>query len=310
MKTPPIYLIYLAGLLSIPVLPVAAQHSAAPHPSAAQGGQEPTKHDRPHDSLDCASKVIPYSDWSPDEEPSWTLVLDPAHAGALHFYGASHSDDPAHPQFDEIEAAYDSFQPTVVFYEGPVRPLAETREETIRKYGESGFIRFLAERDGLLIERLEPDPGAEMQYVLQQSFTLEQAMLFYVLREAARLRERKGMSEDEIEKEIAGLLDRVSSLMETPIQTIADLDAAYRRHWNEPAQWWQAPSEWFAPSPEGVETGGTFTNAVNRASSHFRNLNMYRVLTEAVLRGERVFAVVGRNHVPMQVDAIKCALGE
>lgn len=241
-------------------------------------------------------------------ETTWSLLLEDLDVGALYYYGASHSDDPSHPQFDEIERAYDGFQPTVVFYEGPARPIAATWEETIGRYGESGFLRFLAERDGLAIERLEPDPVAEMQYVLQ-SFTPEEAMLFYVLREAARLRERKEMGEQEIEDAIAAQLERAGSLMETPIASIADLEAAYLQHWSEPEAWWMAPSDWFVPTPDSVETGGRFTNAVNRASSHFRNLHMYRVLTEAVLGGERVFAVVGPNHDPMQADAVRCAVG-
>jgi hypothetical protein len=37
---------------------------------------------------------------------------------------------------------------------------------------------------------------------------------------------------------------------------------------------------------------------------------MYAVLSEAAQQGERVFAVVGRNHVPMQAEALKCALAE
>ena len=48
--------------------------------------------------------------------------------------------------------------------------------------------------------------------------------------------------------------------------------------------------------------------AINRASSEFRNRHMYAVLAGAARSGERVFAVVGRNHVPMQAPALACAL--
>jgi len=48
---------------------------------------------------------------------------------------------------------------------------------------------------------------------------------------------------------------------------------------------------------------------INAASSEVRNLHMYRVLARAALSGEKVFAVVGRNHVPMQAPALACALG-
>lgn len=45
-----------------------------------------------------------------------------------------------------------------------------------------------------------------------------------------------------------------------------------------------------------------------RRSRSARNVHMFRVLTKAAMRGERVFAVVGRNHVPMQAPALRCAL--
>ena len=35
---------------------------------------------------------------------------------------------------------------------------------------------------------------------------------------------------------------------------------------------------------------------------------MYKVLTKAVREGNRVFAVVGRNHIPMQEPALRCTL--
>jgi hypothetical protein len=35
---------------------------------------------------------------------------------------------------------------------------------------------------------------------------------------------------------------------------------------------------------------------------------MYNVLAKAALEGKRVFAVVGRDHIPMQEAALRCAL--
>jgi hypothetical protein len=35
---------------------------------------------------------------------------------------------------------------------------------------------------------------------------------------------------------------------------------------------------------------------------------MYTVLSRAVIEGKKVFAVVGRNHVATQADALRCAL--
>lgn len=93
--------------------------------------------------------------------------------------------------------------------------LADTEENTIRQYGESGFVRYLATQDGLRIARPEPDPRAELRH----------------------------------------LVERIS------------------------------------PEKAGLFNG-----------------HMVAVLAEAVREGERAFAVVGRNHVPMQAPALRCAL--
>ena len=256
----------------------------------------------------CSPKLVPYADWPKVKSPNFLLDLTSAR-GRLYYFGAGHSADPGDPQFPKIEKAWEMVKPTVAFYEGPNRPIAATKEETIKQAGESGFVRFLATRDGIPFLSLEPPPQDEAVHILKQ-YSPEQVMLFYVLRETARLRDRRKLSDEELKKTVAQLLERASKLkdFEGVIPNIDALGAAYRKYWSEPAQWWQAPGQWFDPLRTSAETGGKFTNEINRLSSEYRNLHMYRVLANAVLRGERVFAVVGGNHIPMQEPALRCAL--
>ena len=81
-------------------------------------------------------------------------------------------------------------------------------------------------------------------------------------------------------------------------------------YWTDPPDWRAVLANWFDPIADDVETGGRFVAALDAASSERLNIHMYRVLAEAALSGERVFAVVGRNHVPIHADALRCALGE
>ncbi len=215
---------------------------------------------------------------------------------------------PGDPQFAEIEKAWDALKPTVAFYEGPNRPVAGSAEETIRQAGESGFVRFLAKRDGVTFLTLEPSPQEEAAFV-SKKYPAEQVMLFYVLRETARLRERRKLPEAELKAAVAGLLEKASKMTGlAAFTTLEGLEAAYRRHWTAPANWWEAPQQWFDPLKSSQETGGLFTNDINRLSSEYRNLHMYTALAYAALEGKRVFAVVGRNHVPMQAQALRCAV--
>ena len=257
----------------------------------------------------CSAELIPYAEWDGNKNPIKTVDLVSPAKGRLYYFPAGHSADPADPQFREIEEAWSKVKPTIAFYEGPNRPIAPTRDETIKLAGESGFVRFLATRDGIEIARLEPPPQDEANYIMQK-FNAEQVKLFYVLREAARLRERRKMSEAELRTAIAELLKRASQIqgIGSVINNLDELDAAYRRYWKTPEHWWQAPMAWFDPLNRSEKTGGIFTNEINRMSSEYRNRYMYEVLAKAALEGKTVFAVVGGNHVPLQEPALRCAL--
>jgi hypothetical protein len=256
----------------------------------------------------CSQKLVSYVDWPKVQNPKFLLdIASPR--GRIYYFGAQHSAEPAHSQFAGIEKSWGEVKPTLAFYEGPNRPIAATAEETIKLAGESGFVRFLATRGNIPFRSLEPSPAEEAAYIMKK-YSPEQVMLFYVLREVARLRDRRKLSEEELKKAVAQLLGQASNMkgFENVIPTINALEAAYRKYWSVPAHWWQAPAAWFDPLRSSAETGGRFTNEINAMSSEYRNLHMYQVLAKAVVEGNRVFAVVGRNHVPMQERALRCAL--
>ncbi|MBW3660912.1 MAG: hypothetical protein KY397_04685 [Gemmatimonadetes bacterium] len=282
----------LAMLVLIAVVPVAAQSSSGPR------------------FEECASEIRSHADWIAEPDSTWSLTIGLDAGGALRYVGARHSTDPSDPQFVEIVGAWETLRPTRAFFEGPDRGIAATAEETIERFGESGYVRFLAARDSVPVSTLEPSPFDEAAH-LRERFPEDQVALFYLLREASRLRERRGMDGPAVEAAIAELLSRATEmgLLRGEVTTVEALDRAYRRYWSEPAEWWKAPAAWFDPLLTSEQTGGIFTNDVNRASSAYRDRHMARLLVEAVEAGERVFAVVGRNHVPLQAPAIVCALG-
>ncbi|MBJ6118575.1 hypothetical protein JAO76_10255 [Pontibacter sp. BT310] len=260
----------------------------------------------------CEQKLISYLNWKETPNTKWSLILNGPTGTKLNYIGARHSDDAADPQFKVIREAWQAQKPTLAFFEGPDRGTADSETETIKQFGESGYVRYLAKEAGIKTQSLEPSPQDEVRYLLSlKKFTPEQIKLFFILREASRLRDRKGLNEEELKATIAQLLVKANKLLPDLATVIPDTNAlqtAYEKYWTTPANWWQAPAGWFDPLKNGAETGGKFTNDINRHNSEFRNLHMYRIITEAVSRGEKVFAVVGRNHVPMQAAAISCAL--
>jgi hypothetical protein len=188
----------------------------------------------------------------------------------------------------------------------PLRVEPETAEETIRELGESGYVRFLARAEGIEVRSLEPSPLDEYRAMIAL-FPADQVRVFYVAREAVRLRDRKGLEGDALGGAIVQLIERARALFREigSDYTIDEFADDYERYFGT-REWWTARAEWFDP---GRTETGVFTNAINRASSSYRDRHMARVLSEALRTGERVFAAVGRNHVPAQSAAIECLVG-
>ena len=181
------------------VLAVVAMSLAVPSDAALRPKQ------------DCISLVVPYEKRAEIANPAFSLELSAPGGGSLVYVGSSHTDDPADPMFARIDAAWERAKPTIAFYEGPDRPIFDDRDETIRRTGESGYVRFLAKKAGLPVARLEPSPKALIDYLLTK-FSREQVELFFILGEAARLRERKELGEAEIRSAIEQLMGRAAQM--------------------------------------------------------------------------------------------------
>ena len=251
--------------------------------------------------------VLDYRAWRESPGQAWDYRW-PEAAPRLVMIGASHSRDPAHPQFARIASEFAAARPTIAFYEGPDRGERATAEETIRETGESGYLRFLARAAGAQVRTLEPSPAEQFGMLVAQ-FPADQVLLFFVLRETVRLRDREKLSGDALDAAVAKLLAHAAKAAPgLPFTDLAGLDAAARTYWPD-RDWRAAEAKWIGPGADDAKTGGVFIGAINRADSMNRDRHMVRIFSEAVKAGERPFVVVGRNHVPMQAPALACALG-
>ena len=258
----------------------------------------------------CEARVLDYSGWRAAPDQSWDYSWMGEGGGALTLIGAEHQRDPAHPQFARIAAAFAAARPTVAFFEGPDRGVGSDVEDTIRSRGESGFVRLLAAQAQAGVRSLEPSPGDQIGALLAEH-PLDQVNLFFVLREAARMRDREGKTGAALDEAVTVLIGRSVEMaarggLALPVTDLATLDAAVRRYWPD-RDWRALPAGWFSPGADD-SAGGLFLGAINRSDSMNRDRHMVRQLLAAARAGERVFAVVGRNHVPMQAPALDCGL--
>ena len=245
--------------------------------------------------------VLDYGSWKPSGATEW----DFRGSGAT-VIGGEHSRDPSHEQFARIASAFKTAKPTLILFEGPDRGVAGSRDETIRTRGESGFARLLAKGAGVPARSFEPSPAEQLE-ALAGAFPKDQVMLFFVLREAARLRDREHLSGGKLDGAVAALLKRGAGMGPMPFTDLPGLEQAFRKYWPV-SDWRAADARWFDPLADDAATGGKFFAAINRANSTNRNRHLMKLLTGAAGEGERVFVVVGRNHVPMIAPALKCRL--
>jgi hypothetical protein len=248
-------------------------------------------------------------------DTTFHLALSGAGAGGaqLRYFGARHTYDSTDAQLPEIEAVWHDLRPTVAFFEGTVTFIGPTRGASVARSAEPGLVRFLAQRDSIPARSLEPEAPDEAHYLLS-FFSAEQVVLFYVTRPLTQYRDGARIGGRPFGR---AALDSVLPKLLTRVQATAELagavldTAAYRAAF---ARWFpgldplDTPSRWFNPERTSEETGSKFFNDVNRASSAYRDLHMYRLLASAWKPNARIIAVVGRAHIPAQAQALVCAL--
>lgn len=233
----------------------------------------------------------------PGNKP-YVLEMD-SQGGRLMYYGAFHKVDPSHPQFKDIEQKWENFQPTLVYCEGNIWPLEESRNEAIKNYGEQGLVTFLAARDKIPVECIDPSLDDQVKF-LKNCYPPHLIKVYYVLRQAAinRMLE-KDIQDSRYANRYFRELDRIYGYIKPPTN-LKDFERMVSFLFPDLDDWKKIPYSYFRYS----ESGG-FLTAIHQKLNKFRDRIMIRKVTRALKKGKRVFAIVGRSHVVIQEAALK-----
>ena len=226
----------------------------------------------------------------------YTLNLN---KGGLIYYGAIHTISPDDPQISTIEEWWDKFQPDLALCEGCVWPLENTYREAVRKYGEQGLLRFLAERDGVPIKCIDPPKKFQARY-LKVFFTTEEIKVYYVmLHTLVKRRMGKDLSDEGFVESIIQELSRCWHINDFPA-SLADFKWVVKKLFPEFSDWREIPYTYFFCSLKGK-----YLPEIHSRLRDYRNLYQVNLLIRELKKGKRVFAVVGRSHVVMQEPVIR-----
>ncbi len=204
-------------------------------------------------------------------------------------------------QLRQIEAYWEAFKPTLAYCEGAIWPLEETRDAAVEKYGEQGLLRFLAHRDGVRFECLDPS-RAEQALFLKQYFQAIEIKIYFVLIQAI-IEQRRGAKTSSAAY-TEGILHTLSGLplFRDHLTTQVEFERALNKFFPEIKDWKKIPCSYFYRIEKGQ-----FLAAIHAKRTVYRDEYMCGQLLKSLKKGERVFALVGRNHVINQNLTLRLA---
>ena len=246
-----------------------------------------------------SNRLMSWEDYvlHPRKEP-YVLELD-KQSGSLVYYGAFHNVDPAHPQFQEIEEKWEEFQPTLAYCEGIIWPLEESRTKAIENYGEQGLVTYLAARDGIQIECIDPSLKEQATY-LKKYFPPHLIKVYYVLRQAAVNRMlKKDLHDLYYVDQLFRCFRRIKDFSISPTN-LNEYERMVSDLFPSLDDWKKIPYFYFR-SPDS----GGFLAAIHQKLNEYRDYVMIRKVSKALKKGKRIFAVVGRSHVVIQEAVLK-----
>lgn len=107
------------------------------------------------------------------------------------FFGTRHNFSPDSAQNAELARLFEQFAPTLLIVEGGSWPVAASKDEAVRRYGEMGLVTFSAAKRGIRVASFDADFHSELQ-ALGQQFPAELVKTYYVARLVPQLKAASG----------------------------------------------------------------------------------------------------------------------
>lgn len=238
-----------------------------------------------------------------DPEPAarepYVLCL-PESGPQLVYYGVVHTNDVRNGQISDIERRWNELKPELALTEWNMWPVARSAEEAVTEFGEQGFVRHLAERDGVSVDRIDPTRAEQLRYLLK-FHQASKIKVYYLLLYATLRRTRKNtlINDSEANDLLRGLTASHSFYRGAP-RNVTEAEEIIRRHYPDLADWRRCPASVFHPTAPR-----SFAADIHATLNDYRDQIMLRTLTRALKKGKRVFAVVGRSHVVAQEKELR-----
>ena len=218
----------------------------------------------------------------------------------LVVYGCNHSFNPKDTMFIDIEKQFLKLNPKAVLNEGGNWPIFNTKEETILKSGEQGFVRYLCNKNNIQVKTFEPNPKQEFEFILSK-YKKDDVLLMYFCRQIVQL--QNNQQTDNFKTYIIGFLNNLKH-SGFPIEDIEDeYDVIVKSY----EQILKEKFDWKTFNPENVwpNYDNTILNTINKDISEFRDKHILELIDIELNKHKVIFVIMGKDHLLKQEDEIK-----
>ena len=217
----------------------------------------------------------------------------------LLLFGGQHSSDPAHPMFNQVEAAFSAFAPAFALHEGTPPQVERDREIAIRRHGEAGLLRHLAARVDIDTASMDI-PLAQEAGLLRREVGAGAALVFLVVRQLASFNRKTARMD--FDAYFGEFFDRIGPPLGLEELDWPRIEAEHQRRLGRPLS---------AHQVTALDTDPLFddlpTQRIARRSNRLRDEYMLGRLLDAMTAHRRVFATVGVTHAVMLEPALRAA---
>ena len=220
----------------------------------------------------------------------------------LIFYGSDHSNAPDDPMFDDIEKRFLDLKPEIIFNEGGDPPSLDDRNESIRKFGESGFLMYLGKTHNVPVKNIEPPLQEQFDYFLKK-YSKEDVLLMYFCRQISQLQRMNQTVNVDFENYMYGFLKQLQK-EGFPISdeeaTLKYAITIYEDFFDEKFAWKTFDGKNI--SPMGNES---ILNEIYREVGQFRDRYIVELISDTLKKYDRVFIVMGSGHAVKQEPVLR-----
>ncbi len=232
----------------------------------------------------------------------------------LYYFGAEHSKDVLHSQFKVLEEEWQDFfnktksKKRIVFFEGKLDPeQLITLEESIKKYGESGAIVFLANQSSVPSYRPEPDIKIEIEKSLAD-FSKDEIFYFYIARAIGHWQHGMVMRKD-FDEFINFNMERYRAVLDWK-DFVFSFETFKKIHKQIFGKELDLNDKNLFRKITNPAMNGTVFNEIAKRSSAIRNIFILEQIEEKWKEGYSIFVVYGSGHAVMQESVIKSLVGK